>query len=240
LLLQSARRRSATSALEKLGGLLIRAQEDERASIARELHDDFSQRLALRCIEITQLEQSLPESNVEQRAQALRMLEETREMSENMRFLSHHLHSSRLELIGLVAALRGLSEEISKNCKITVRFTEPKFPLPLTKDAELCLFRIPQESLANVAKHSQASNAQVDLDSDANGVSLRISDAGRGFDTGQQLSGSGIGLMSMRERLRLLGGSLSVRSEPMRGTQVLAWIPFTASANKGETAKHTA
>jgi signal transduction histidine kinase len=238
LLWQRAQRKSATGALEKLGGLLIHAQEEERASISRELHDDFSQRLALQCIELTQLEKNLPASEVEERARATKMLREMREVSADMRSLSHQLHSSRLELVGLVCALHGLSAEVTKNCRITVRFTEPEFPPNLTKDAELCLFRVAQEAIGNVINHSQASSAYIELGSDVSGVSLLISDAGRGFDPDLKAAGAGIGLMSMRERLRLLGGSLSVRSELSRGTEVLARIPLAASAKKAT--KHIA
>ena len=232
LLWQRARRRAAMRALEKLGGLLIRAQEEERASIARELHDDFSQRLAVQCIELTQLEKSLPESEVEERAMTLKVLAETKEMSADMRSLSHQLHSSRLELVGLVPALSGLCDEITKNCKIAVHFTEPESLPNLTKDVELCLFRVAQEALANIVKHSQASTAHVELDANANRVSLRISDAGKGFDPDLKSTSQGIGLVGMRERLRLVDGRLSVRSELMRGTDVLAEIPLSPFASE--------
>ena len=225
LLWQRARRRSATHAVEKLGGLLIRSQEEERASIARELHDDFSQRLAVQCIELTQLGNSLPESQAGERAKAVRLLNETKEMSADMRSLSHRLHSSRLELVGLVPALSGLCEEITRTSGVAVRFEQPEFPPSLTKDEDLCLFRVAQEALANVVKHSQASSARVELSSGANGVSLRITDTGKGFDPQLKSAGAGIGLVGLRERLRLLGGTLSVRSELMRGTEVLAEIP---------------
>ncbi len=240
LLWQRARRKSASGALEKAGGLLIHAQEEERASIARELHDDFSQRLALQCIELTQLEKNLPVWEVAERARALRILTETREMSADMRSLSHQLHSSRLELVGLVLALRGLCEETTKNHKITVLFTEPEFSCDLTKDVELCLFRVAQEALANATRHSGASSAQIELGFDTNSVSLRISDAGKGFDPTLKTAGRGIGLISMRERLRLLDGELSVRSDLMRGTEILAQIPLPASANEAWGKIHVA
>jgi signal transduction histidine kinase len=239
LLFQRTRRRSAIEDLKKVGGLLIRAQEEERASIARELHDDFGQRLALQCIELTQLEKSLPESGVEERAKTLKVLAETQEMSADMHSLSHQLHSGRLDTVGIGCALRGLCEEISNNYKITVRFTEPEIPLNLTKDVELCLFRVAQEALANVVKHSQANSACVELAANGNGVSLRILDAGKGFNPDLKPAGAGIGLISMRERLRLVGGKLSVRSELMRETEVLARIPFPAT-NKDWAARHIA
>ncbi len=236
LLWQRARGRSATEALKQLGGLLIRAQEKERASIARELHDDFGQRLAIQCTELTQIGNELPESEIKERAKVLKVLKESREMAADIRSLSHQLHSSSLEYIGLASALRGLCEEITRNCKFSVRFTEPDLIPDLTKDVELCLFRVTQEALANVVKHSEGRSALVELGINANSVSLRISDAGKGFDPDSKRVSNGIGLIGMRERLQLVGGKLSVRSEPMQGTELLAEIPLPASGKKaGET-----
>ena len=172
---------SLTEALKELGGRLISAQEEERARIARELHDDFGQRLAVQCIELEQLRENLPESEVDERARALTMLKETKEMSADVRSLSHQLYSSRLELVGLVPALSGLCEEITRKYKIAVRFTDPEFPPKLAKDVELCLFRLAQEALVNVVKHSQASSAHIELGVDAKVVSLRVSDVGHGI-----------------------------------------------------------
>ena len=227
LLWQRARKKAATADLQKLGGHLIHAQEEERARIARELHDDFSQRLAVQSIELTQLEKDLPTSQAEPRARTLQLLKETKEMSADMRSLSHQLHSSRLDLVGLVPALSGLCEEITKKYKIDIHFAEHNIPRNLTKDVELCLFRVAQEGLSNVVKHSEASSAQVELGASRNNVSLRISDTGKGFNPAVKDPGSGIGLVGMRERLRLVGGKLSIVSEPMRGTEVLAEIPLS-------------
>jgi signal transduction histidine kinase len=240
LLWQNARWASATKALASLGGRLIHAQEEERAHIARELHDDFSQRLAIQCIELTQMGENLPESEVEERARALKLLRETKEMSADMRSLSHELHSSRLELVGLVPALSGLCDEVAKKYRIDVQFAEPGFPLNLTKEVELNLFRVAQEALGNVVKHSQSTSARVELGATANGVSLRISDAGNGFDPDVRKGGEGIGLISMRERLRLVGGRLSVRSKLMRGTEILAEVPLSTSANEAQPPTHAA
>ena len=240
LLWQRARRRSATEALQRLGGRLIHAHEEERARIARELHDDFSQRLAVQSIELTQLEKNLPASEVEERVRALKLLKETKEMSADVRSLSHQLHSSRLDLVGLVPALSGLCEEMTKKYKVDVHFAEPEVSLNLTKDVELCLFRVAQEALGNVIKHSQAKSAHVELGSTANGVCLRISDTGKGFDPDLKRTDAGIGLISMRERIRLVGGRLLVRSELMRGTEVLAEIPVAAPANAGRVPTHAA
>ncbi len=232
LLWQRFQWKSASAGMKRLGGLLIHSQEEERASIARELHDDFSQRLALQSIELEQLRKSLPESAVKERETALKMLKGTREMSADMRSLSHQLHSSRLELIGLGPALSGLCQEIGDHYRIEVRYTEPEAVPDLTKDQGLCLFRVAQEALANVVKHSRATGAQVTLGVNANYISLRISDTGKGFDPELESTHEGIGLLSMRERVQLLGGRFSVRSEPMRGTEILAELPLSTSAKR--------
>jgi signal transduction histidine kinase len=141
--------------------------------------------------------------------------------------------------VGLEPALSGLCEEITKQCNIEVRFTEPECPLNLPKSVALCLFRIAQEALANVVKHSHARTAQVELTADSNGVCLRISDTGTGFDHDLKKSVEGIGLISMRERLRLVGGRLSVFSGPTQGSEIVAEIPLSIPANEDqETATH--
>jgi PAS domain S-box-containing protein len=227
-------RKSSEESLQTLSGRLIRAHEEERSRIARELHDDFSQRLALLGIGLGQLWKMLPESEAEERAKILEMLKGTKEMSLDMHSLSHQLHSSKLELVGLVPALNGVCKEISEKYKLAVHFTVCDFPLHAPKDVELCLFRVAQEALGNVVKHSQAKSAQVELGSNANGVSLRITDAGRGFDPDLGNPDAGIGLVGMRERLRLVGGRLSVNSELMHGTEILAEVPLAASADEAQ------
>ena len=229
LLWQHARKKAATADLRRLGGHLIHAQEEERARIARELHDDFSQRLAVQSIELTQLEKNLPILQAEDRVRTQQLLKETKEMSADMRSLSHQLHSSRLDLVGLVPALSGLCEEISKKYKIDVHFVEHSFPRNLSKDVELCLFRIAQEGLNNVIKHSVATSARVELGAGGHNLSLRISDTGKGFNPAVKELGSGIGLVSMRERLRLVDGKLSIVSGPLQGTEIHAEIPLSTA-----------
>ena len=229
LLWQRARKRAATADLRRLGGHLIHAQEEERARIARELHDDFSQRLAVQSIELTQLEKNLPVLQAEDRARTLQLLRETKEMSADMRSLSHQLHSSRLDLVGLVPALSGLCDEITKKYKIEVHFAEHDFPRNVTKDVELCLFRIAQEGLNNVVKHSAAISARVELSASGSNLRLRVSDTGKGFNPAVKHLSSGIGLVGMRERLRLVDGKLSIVSGPMRGTEILAEIPLSTA-----------
>jgi PAS domain S-box-containing protein len=227
-------RKASEESLHNLTGRLISAQEEERARIARDLHDDFSQRLALLGIGLGQLWKTLPETEVRERAAVMEMLRRTKEMSSDMHSLSHQLHSSKLEHVGLVPALKGLCREISQKYKIGVQLVDRDCPANIPKDVALCLFRVAQEALGNVVKHSQATDAHVELFGTAGGIRLCISDAGKGFDPSQQNPDAGIGLIGMNERLRLVGGKLEVKSEPNRGTQVFADVPLTASANRDQ------
>jgi PAS domain S-box-containing protein len=222
-------RKLTEASLEELSGRLITAQEEERFRIARELHDDFSQRMALLGIGLAQLWKKLPESNGEEREKVQELLKRTQEISSDLHSLSHQLHSSKLEHVGLGPALVGLCEEMSSKYKIQVEFTERGVTSEIRKDVALCMFRIAQEALGNVVKHSQAKRAQAELSTANNEIRLRIVDAGVGFDVALRGEDAGIGLVSMRERLRLVGGRLSVQSAPMWGTEIFAEIPFSAS-----------
>jgi len=223
-------RKLSEESLHNLSGLLINAQEGERARIARELHDDFSQRLALLSIELEQLWKMLPESDTEERARIAEMLKGTKELSSDLHSLSHQLHSSKLEHMGLVAAVRGLCRELGEKYEIQMQFTENGFPVEIPRELALCLFRVAQEALGNVIKHSGAKCARVALGANADGISLRISDQGKGFDTDLTNQERGIGLRGMSERLRIVGGRLRVISELSKGTEILAEVPTATSA----------
>ncbi len=233
-------RKTSEESLHQLTGRLIRAQEEERARIARELHDDFSQRLALLSIGLGQLWKKLPESEHEERASIVEMLRGLKEISTDIHSLSHELHSSKLEHVGLVPALQGLCREISEKHHVAVHFLESGLPPNLSKDVALCLFRVAQEALANVVKHSEANEAKLELESDAEGVSLRISDSGSGFDPQNRINAMGLGLIGMSERLRLAGGKLTVNSEVGRGTEVFAEVPISVPANEFRVMTHAA
>jgi PAS domain S-box-containing protein len=223
-------RKAAAESLEALSGRLITAQEEERGRIARELHDDFSQRLALLGIGLSRLWKKRPESEDEERTLVRELWNRTQEISSDVHRLSHQLHSSKLEHVGLGPALMGLCEEISEKYGIQVEFTDGGFSSPIPKDVALCLFRVAQEALSNVAKHSRATQAQVELRNANSELRLRIVDAGLGFDVAFRNPDVGIGLVGMRERLRLVGGRLSVQSALMRGTEILAEVPISVSA----------
>jgi PAS domain S-box-containing protein len=154
-------RKLTEASLTELSGRLICAQEAERTRIARELHDDFSQRLALHGIGLGQLWNSLPASDVVARGKVREMLKKNREMSTDMHSLSHQLHSSRLEHVGLASALAGLCEEMTAKHLISIEFAECEISCTIPKDVALCFFRIAQEALGNVIKHSQSKHAHV-------------------------------------------------------------------------------
>jgi signal transduction histidine kinase len=154
-------RKLSEDSLHSLSGRLIRAQEEERARIARELHDDFSQRLAVLSIGLGQVLKKLPGPEAEQRAKVSEMLKATMELSTDLHSLSHQLHSSKLEHVGLVSALNGLCKEIGEKYKVEIQFSKGGFPSEVPKGVSLCLFRVAQESLNNVVRHSQAKNVYV-------------------------------------------------------------------------------
>jgi len=227
-------RKSSAESLQALSGRLIRAQEEERSRIARDLHDDFSQSLALQCIDLEQLLKKLGQTETSDRTRLLKMLKRTKQLAADIRALSHELHSNKLEYVGLLPAVSGLCEEISEKCEIRVHFTECGFPQNIPKDVALCLFRVAQEALGNVVKHSEAKSAEVQLGANSNGVSLRVADDGKGFVPNDTNRGGGLGLVGMTERLRLVGGRLSVKSDLAQGTTILAEVPLAMSPTEGQ------
>ena len=233
-------RKTSEESLRALTGRLISAQEEERARIARELHDDFSQRLALLGIQLGQLWKKLSPNEVEQRESVLEILRGTKEMSSDIHTLSHQLHSSKLEHVGLVPALNGLCKDFCHKYSIEVHFIECECPSHVSKDIALCLFRVAQEALGNVIKHSGTKEAQVELKTSADGLSLCISDQGKGFDPAVKNPAAGIGLIGMTERLRLVGGRLLVRSEPNHGAEILAEVPFAAPVKEVQVKSYAA
>jgi PAS domain S-box-containing protein len=228
-------RKLSQESLQNLSGRLIHAQEDERARIARELHDDFSQRLALLGIGLDQfMKGRRPKSDIARRAQLREMWTRIEEISSDLHHLSHRLHSSKLELVGLVPTLRGLCEEIRQKHNISVEFAKHNVVSFIPKEVALCLFRVSQAALGNVVEHSKAKQAQVELFSVNNEIRLQITDDGLGFDASIPSAAAGIGLISMRERLRLVGGRLTVQSAPGQGTKILAEVPLPASSHEAE------
>jgi PAS domain S-box-containing protein len=219
-------RKAAEQALMDFSGQLIHAREDERARIARELHDDLNQRVALLSIELDQLSHLLSESQTESNEMVQEMIEQAARLSTAIHRLSHDLHPSKLTHLGLARTLRGLCAELSESYGLNIEFRDANVPATLAQDVALCFYRIAQESLNNVIRHSGAKNALVELRGTEEEIQLRISDSGRGFDVESARSHSGLGLISMRERLRLIGGDISIHSQPSRGTQINVSVPL--------------
>jgi len=218
------RKRDERHMLE-LSGRLINAQEDERARIARELHDDFSQRLALMGMELEQLSQTVAAADHSVRSRLQTLWERVKELSSDIHRLSHRLHSSKLQHVGLLTAAKNLCEETARKHHIQIEFVHHDMPETISPDIALCFFRIVQEALNNIVKHSGAKQARIEFSGTSFAIRLRIVDAGVGFDPGSRIAHGGLGLASMRERLRIIGGSIAIHSLHMEGTEILAEAP---------------
>jgi signal transduction histidine kinase len=222
-------RKLAEEALSSVSRRLIEAQELERARIARDLHDDLSQRMALISISLAQFEHGMPDISSPARQQMRKIAEVVTEVSSEIHNLSHQLHPSKLDTLGLVASLEGLCRESSQQHNLGVQFVYHDIPGQIPKDVNLCLFRIVQEALRNVVKHSGAAEARVELYGHGDRIDLCISDSGAGFSTESAKGDAGLGLISMHERVRLVRGHLSVESEPSRGTRIRVRVPLFAT-----------
>jgi len=221
------RRRRAEEELRNIGGRLINAQEEERTRLARELHDDLSQRLALLSLEIDQMRPQIQPGQRGLNDSVDRLSKKTQELGSDIHRLSYQLHPFKLDHLGLSAAIESLCGELSIHRDLEITFRKQGFPAVLPEDVTLCAFRIAQESLHNVVKHSGASEAQVVVTKTTSGLRLRISDNGVGFDVELVKRKKRLGLISIKERLRLVGGKISIRSQPHKGTQIEVLIPLT-------------
>jgi signal transduction histidine kinase len=216
--------------LGKLGGRLIKAQEEERNRIARELHDDLSQSMARLLMRLNRCQQGLAEGSPRYHEELDAVTEMASEVSASLRDLSHFLHPATLATLGLVSAIAGFCREFSERHHLVVKFVHGDIPDDTPEDVNLCLFRIVQESLRNVLKHSGAQEAHVDLSQRDKEIVLLVEDAGRGFDVKSNRARTALGLISMRERVRLVGGEISVESAPWSGTRIGVQIPFGSPA----------
>jgi PAS domain S-box-containing protein len=223
-------RKMAEEALVSLSGRLIDAQEEECRRIAREIHDDYNQRLAMLANELEDLAQSIGDSVAGAGPRLDKLWNSVSELGVDLHSLSHRLHSSTLETLGLVAGVRAYCEEFEELQEIRVEFTYVNVPQAIPTDVSLCLFRIAQEGLRNIKRHSGASSAKVRLDFVEEKLHLSVSDQGRGFNPAARSARDGIGIRSMEERLHFIGGQLEIQSRPMEGTRIDAWVPFKLSA----------
>jgi signal transduction histidine kinase len=215
-------RRRSEEELSTLSRRLIQAQEAERAIIARDLHDDVTQRMAVLAIELGRAEVSARGA----RAETLRTVREGLvRLSEDIHSIAYQLHPSVLEELGLVEALRTECERRGRHGGIDVTLDLDPVPAGVEKDATLCLYRVAQEALSNVARHARARTASVVLRQIDGGLLLAVRDDGVGFVPGEPRARGSLGLVSMRERLRLVSGTLDIESAPGQGTVIVAWVP---------------
>jgi signal transduction histidine kinase len=223
LLYERRHRLRSESAAHELSGSLIHAQEDERARLARELHDDVTQRLALLAIEAGSVERKMP---VTAGVPIRSMREGLVRLSEDVHALSYRLHPSVLEDLGLVEALRSECERFSRTCQTNLELELSDLPQKPRRDVALGVFRIVQEALRNVARHSGAATAELSLRQAGGRLHLTVRDDGIGFDSEARRGHVSLGLASMRQRAFLLGGSVKVESRPGKGTTITATIPI--------------
>jgi two-component system, NarL family, sensor histidine kinase FusK len=216
-------------ALSTVSRRLIEAQEQERRRIARELHDDIGQRLALLAANLTGVAQGACESPRFQ-SQTIELQQKAAAIAADIQTLSHRLHTSRLELLGVTAAIRHFCEEFADQQKAVVHFDSHDLPGELPREIALCLFRIVQEGLNNAVKHSGVRQFEVLLSWKPDHVELVVSDSGKGFDVAAARAGRGLGLISMEERIKLVDGDLAVDSQPHLGTRIHARVPFSSSS----------
>lgn len=220
--------KEAKAARAEFGSKLIQAQEEERTRIARELHDDINQRLALLANGLQELVRGTQHRESGRTKELRQLWQLTSDVANDIQDLSHQLHPSKLHYLGLAAAVRGLCQEFSRQHKIEVDCVVRDLPLDLEESISLSLFRTIQESLRNIAKHSHAHHAKVELARQSSVIRLRVSDDGVGFNPDNDSNRHGLGLVSMRERLRSAGGELLIWSRPSLGTQVEGTVPITS------------
>jgi len=220
LLMERRRRRAAEERLHQLSGRLITAQEEERSRIARDLHDDASQRLALLAIELDQL-------------QAPSLADQARALSGDLHRIAHQLHPASLDQLGLLPAARRFAAELAARHGVEIEVSSDAWPDDVPRETALVLYRVMQEALQNAVRHSGAARIEVAFRRNRHGMAVRVADSGRGFAPEQLEGEHGLGLAGMRERLRLVGGALLVDSQPGGGTIIEAGLPPVPTATPG-------
>jgi PAS domain S-box-containing protein len=224
-------RKRSEEALADVTRKLINAQELERTRIGRELHDDIGQRLAMLAIGLEQLQQESPALPAEVRSQMGELKKQTFEIAADIQSLSHQLHSAKLQYLGIAAAMRGFCQEFGEQQKVEVDFQTHDLPSPVSPDTALCLFRVLQEALHNSAKHSGVRHFEVRLWGTSDEIHLTVRDPGVSFDREAAKQSRGLGLISMEERLKLVNGTLSIESQPRRGTTIHARVPLRSGSD---------
>lgn len=221
-------RKQGEEAVSSVSRRLIEAHEEERKWLARELHDDINQRIALLAVELGRIEGG-PRPSTHRHLKEIR--DRISDLGQDVQALSHHLHSSKLEYLGLAAAASGFCKELSKQRNVEIDFTTEDIPRTVSPEVSLCLFRVLQEALNNAVKHSGVKHFTVRFQVVPNEIHMTVSDLGVGFNPEVVKGGTGLGLISMRERLHLVKGELSIESEPNRGTTFRVRVPIAWDTN---------
>jgi PAS domain S-box-containing protein len=229
-------RKNAEEALLGMSQKLIEAHEQERTRIGRDLHDDVVQRLVMLALELEGVQQDVPDSASEVRTRIGTLQNETTRITNDVQLLSHELHSSKLEYLGIVGAAKNFCKEFSERQKVEIDFQSHDLPPALPTELSLSLFRVLQEALRNATKHSGVKHYEVRLWGSTGEVHLTVSDLGGGFDIEGAMKSTGLGLTSMQERLRLVGGELTINSQPKGGTTIHARVPFNSSSDSARAA----
>ncbi len=220
-------RKRAEEALSTVSQRLIEAHEEERTRIARELHDDISQRIALQALNLENLKEALPASATELERGFDEVVDRISDLATDIQGLSHRLHSSQLDYLGLEVAAAVFCKEVSGWQGVEIDFNCENVPKRLSQEISLCLYRVMQEALQNAIKHSGSRHIDVSLRGELNEIQLTVLDSGIGFDPEDATRGSGLGLTSIRERLKLVNGKLFIDSQSQRGTTILARVPLS-------------
>jgi PAS domain S-box-containing protein len=219
--------RARHTEIQNLAGRLIAAQEVERMRIARDLHDDLSQKLALLMADVNQLGAAGGSAAGDLGGRIHEISRRADEIAADVHHLSHQLHPAKLEVLGLVAAIEGLCRDVTAQHQVEVQFRHQQVPSGVSPDVSLCLYRIAQESLRNVTRHSGATHASIELTGNDDVLRLQIADGGRGFETTDTRQ-AGLGLVSMRERVHFVGGQIVIHSAPGQGTRIGVRVPLLA------------
>jgi len=215
-------RKRAEQAVGDMARKLIEAQEQERSRISRELHDDINQRLALVAVDLTQLQETLSELG-QRRVQQIR--ERVLEIATDVQALSHELHSARLQYLGVLAGIKSWCKDFAERQKVEIGFrSDVSSPIPY--NIGLSLFRVLQEGVHNSVKHSGVKRIEIEIGQKGNAIQLMIRDSGKGFDVESAMHGKGLGLTSMKERVRLINGTISIDSKPLHGTTIHVHVPL--------------
>jgi signal transduction histidine kinase len=222
---------SVQESLERLTGHLIASQEEDLSHLARELHDDICQRLAMLSLRIEKATKSWQSGLMSVGDQLEQIRQQCSDLTRDVQVLSHELHPSILDNLGLVTAVRSFCREFSQESGTNVDFTDRDVPDGLSRQVSLSLFRVVQEALHNAAKYSGVKQFEVNLKGKSGEIQLEISDQGVGFDAASVKNREGLGLVSMQERIHLINGTINIESKPNAGTRVRAHVPVGQQSN---------